>query len=144
MAKNKGRRSSSIYGKPITPGNMQMSFRVDTFTADELKNGKDWTAASILTALGLVPASVDAIKISSVIIEPGEVSGAVNFVEGQRFVASDRMKPTKIVPSALSPAGRWSDSAGTAVLMNVLASKTSSGTAFSPVPYTVNVAVRRY
>lgn len=120
---------------PTTSGSSQMSV---TYTNQVEGQKYVLTGKTVCTALGIDPTQVDAIKITSIICQPRD-SGApqeVNFAEGAKFVASDRMKPTKIRPSQLSPAGRWTKANSDVELATVTGGVASA--------FILNVAVRRY
>lgn len=117
---------------PTTSGSSQMSTRYDNQLEGQIYK---LTGKSVCASLGIDPTQIDAIKITSIICQPHDTPQEVNFAEGARFIASDRMRPTKIKPSQLSPAGRWTKANSDVELATVTGGPSSA--------FILNVAVKR-
>lgn len=132
MARRKN--NGATYAKPTNAGTYQMSFNHLFVDAD---GSHTFTASEICTELGLVAANIDAIKITSIIVPPGKGMAYVDFAEGARSLCTDAMRPTKVKPSQLTPAGRWTAADGTTDLVTVYPHVDNKNAV-------INVAVRRY
>lgn len=130
----RNKKYGATYARPTNAGTYQMSFN---YQVSDSGGSHAFTAKGICDELGLTAANLDAVKITSIIVPPGTGVSFVDFAEGARFYCSDAMKPTKVKPSQLSPAGRWTDAQGTTELVTVYPHSTNKNVI-------INVAVRRY
>lgn len=157
----KGKMRSRTYARPTITGNQTMSFDLAQvkFNAS-LASGASLTPNKIRSILGL--SAADALKITSIIVAPWIESHitpstaenpnyvydkpyVIDFADGQRMVAADKAKPTKCVPSKLSPAGRWNDASSTTALVKIEGPYSGSSTAnyYFSGSVIVNVAIRQ-